>query len=152
VKVRDLMSTHVVTLRADDVLVTALEVMGLRRFRHMPVVDADRQLVGLVSSRDIDKERTAGASPVEREAHLGRVKVKDIMRKKVVTTSPDDDLKGIAERMVKDKIGCVPVVERGAVVGIVTEADFVRMVGSLLDHAAGDAAFLDRLASSLRRA
>jgi CBS domain-containing membrane protein len=153
-KVKDLMSRDVVTLGESDVLVTAEEIMGINRFRHLPVVDDAGLLVGLVTRKDVLSHSlpSANASKVEQLVHKAKVRVADVMRRRVRSVDADHDLAGAAKLMADEKIGCLPITEGGQVVGILTEADFVRMVERLLTHAErSDPAFVEALRAALAR-
>ncbi len=152
-KVRDVMVCDVVTLNANDPLVAAEEIMGLRRFRHLPVTDKG-VLIGLVTHRDllrayvsslhVDEDRVAN------EILKASVNVRKIMHTRVQVVHPHTPLSEAAHLLHQGKYGCLPVVDDAhRLVGILTEADFVRMVGMLLDHVAGDDAFMERLEASL---
>lgn len=130
-RVRDVMTTEVATLRPDDPLAVADDVMRLGRIRHLPVLDADGVLVGLVSHRDLLRsarlapERSGRGAP---RSHLKTLRVADVMTRDVVVAAPDDTLREAAAVMLHRKLGCLPVVENDELVGILTEADFVGLV------------------------
>lgn len=136
IRVCDLMQREVVTLRADDHLDLASDVMRLARIRHMPVVDGDR-LVGILSQRDLFR---AGISSVlqfrpatERE-WLGKISVREIMSKPVVTIGPDAPLREAVDLLVRRKIGCLPVVDgAGFLAGLLSESDVLLHLRELLD-------------------
>ena len=128
--VRDLMTDTIFALRAGDDIQMARDLMDERNVRHVPVVDEDRHLVGLVSERDLLRNMYPSTSELPvgtQHAVLKRVKVDAIMAKDVETVEPEDDLVVAAQVMLDNKFGCVPVVvEGGRVEGILTESDFVR--------------------------
>jgi len=133
--VRDIMSAEVVTLEKEENLELAQAIMRLGRLRHLPVVD-DGKLVGLVTHRDILRASAsvmASFAEHEQRALLAAVKVEDIMHEKVGTASPEALLRDVARQMLDKKWGCLPVVEEGKLIGIVTEADFLRVMIELLD-------------------
>ena len=130
-KVRDIMTTELFTLRADDSLETLYDAMDLRHIRHVPVVDEEGDLVGLVSQRDLLKGALgeAEALPVSvRRDVLSEVKVGQIMTLDPEPVEPDEDLAIAGTTLLEYKFGCLPVCEGTKLVGIVTEADFVKMV------------------------
>jgi len=140
--VEDLMCRDVVVLHAESVLVDAEEIMGFRRFRHLPVVDGpDRQLVGLITHRDLARAAVSSVQGSYNEAQRlkAAVKVRDVMHTPQ-TIAPDAPLHEAATRLRKGKYGCLPVVQDGKLVGIVTEADFVRLAEVLLRNLIGDRA------------
>lgn len=133
--VADVMTRSVKTMRRNDRVSVADELMKVGRFRHVVVLDDDeREVVGVVSHRDIFYGAIAwstGLGGNAREKALRAVAIKDVMRADVVTVPPDTPLAEAASRMLEHKIGCLPVIQEGRLVGIVTEGDFL----SLLTHA-----------------
>ncbi|RMH15687.1 MAG: CBS domain-containing protein [Acidobacteria bacterium] len=128
--VRDLMTRDVVAVGPAESLATLRDVMLAQRVRHMPVVDPAGRLIGLVSQRDLLRnqlvEQAATPDAVER-AVLERLAVSDLMGTSLVWAEPDDDIRDAAQRMLDHQYGCLPVVEEGRLVGILTESDFVRL-------------------------
>jgi CBS domain-containing membrane protein len=127
--VRDVMTRAVVTVGPNDKLATAADVMRLGRIRHLPVLD-DGEICGLVSQRDLFHSALLKAlgygghgAQKAREMFL----VKEAMTTDIHTTSPDTPLGDAAGVMLERKIGCLPVVEEGKLVGILTESDFVSL-------------------------
>ena len=134
-KVRDLMTAKVVALNPDDDLGTLRDLMVDRHVRHVPVVDADGEIVGLVTHRDLLRSsliEQADTPPFIEQAMLTRTRVADVMTADVETVPADADLREAAQIMFENKFGCLPVVEGRRLVGILTEADFVRF------HAQGE--------------
>ena len=131
-KVRDVMTADPTTLKRNDKLTLADDIMLLGRIRHLPVLDDDGQrLVGIVSQRDLFRDALAQALGYGRHAQrkiLDTLSVKEVMTGDVVTTSPDTSLVEAARLLTERKIGCLPVVENGRLVGILTEGDFVALV------------------------
>lgn len=128
-RVRDLMTPEVATLGRNDRLSLADDVMRLGRIRHMPVLDDDGEtLCGIVSQRDLFRGALASALGYGARAQtkvLDSLLVKEAMRTDPVTIGPDATIREAAQVMLRHKVGCLPVVEGGRLVGIVTEADFV---------------------------
>jgi len=111
----------------------ANDVISLGRIRHIPIVE-DGRLVGLLSERDMMGATTTtifGLKRKSKSALLKSVLIKDVMKKKVVTVKPDTPIKDAAHLMKEKKIGCVPVVDEGALVGLVTTTDILRYVENL---------------------
>jgi CBS domain-containing protein len=131
-KVRDLMTADPTTLKRNDTLTLADDIMRLGRIRHLPVVDDDGQLVGIVSQRDLFRDALAQALGYGRHAHreiLDTLSVKKVMTSDLLlTTRPDTSLVEAAIVMRERKIGCLPVVENGRLIGILTEGDFVALI------------------------
>jgi CBS domain-containing protein len=131
-KVRDWMTSEVASVRRNDKLAIADDVMQLGRIRHTPVLDDHSDdLVGIVSQRDLFRGALAGALGYGQHAQqkvMGMLVIKDIMSTDPVTTTPDTLMADAARVMLERKIGCLPVVEDGRLVGILTESDFLRFV------------------------
>ncbi len=129
--VRDVMHGEVATLRRNDKLVIADDVMRLGRIRHMPVVDDDETtVVGVVSQRDLFRGALTSAfgyGEVARRRVMQTISVKEVMASPVVTIAPGAKLVEAAALMLKKKIGCLPVVEDEKLLGIITESDFVAL-------------------------
>jgi CBS domain-containing protein len=130
-KVRDLMSTQVATVRRNDKLLIADDLMRLGRIRHTPVLaDGSGEVVGILSQRDLFRgalARCLGYGEHAQQKMLGLLLVKDVMSNDPVTIAPDRELAEAARVMCERKIGCLPVVENHELVGILTESDFVRL-------------------------
>lgn len=131
--VREIMMGSPVTMKPEDTLGLANDVISLGRIRHIPVVE-DGRLVGLLSERDLMGAAATtifGLKQRSRSALLKSVLVKDVMKKRVVTVKPDTSIKETARLMKEKKIGCVPVVNEGNLVGLVTTTDILRYVERL---------------------
>jgi CBS domain-containing protein len=104
-------------------------VMKLGRVRHLPVLDAGGRVVGMVSNRDLlEASLTTVLSfdAQERRGFLRSIEVSEVMKQPVQTVSPDTPLGVAASRMIRSKIGCLPVVRPdGVMVGLVTETDLL---------------------------
>jgi CBS domain-containing membrane protein len=133
INVRDVMTAEVTTLKRNEKLTLADDLMHLGRIRHLPVLDDDgEQLVGIVSQRDLFRSALAKALGYGQSAQrklLDTFSVKEVMTTDVITTTPGTPLIEAARVLMQHKIGCLPVVENGRLVGILTEGDFVAMVG-----------------------
>jgi len=128
--VRDLMTKDVVTLGRNDKLSVADDVMRLGRIRHLPVIDEDGALAGIVSQRDLFHSgllRALGYGSHAKDQALGLLALKEAMKTEVVTVTPDSPLLEAAKIMLDRKIGCLVVVEGKKVVGMLTESDFVKL-------------------------
>jgi CBS domain-containing protein len=116
--VRNRMSRPAVTIRQDADFQKALALMQEKKMRRLPVVDDDGQLVGIVVERDL---LVAAMRYLQ-----SRVEVGDIMTRNVVSVGPDTDLNEVARMMLERKIGGLPVLEHGRLVGIITESDIFK--------------------------
>jgi CBS domain-containing membrane protein len=129
-KVRELMSTDVLTIGRNDQLTIADDIMKMKRLRHLPVVEEGR-LVGIVTQRDLFHAALSTALNFGEKAQkefLKTVVVKEVMTDEVLTIDPGADVKEAARLMIEHKIGCLPVLENGKLVGLVTETDLLRIV------------------------
>lgn len=128
-KVSELMSTEVSTIDRNDELSLADDIMKMRRVRHLPVLDEGR-LVAVLSQRDLFHAALSTAMGFGEKASQGFLKtvpVKEAMSDDLITVAPSDDVAKAAKLILDHKIGCLPVVEGGKLVGLVTETDFVKL-------------------------
>lgn len=116
-QVRELMSRLPVTVRDTDDVVLALQLMAWGEIRHLPVLREER-LVGVVSERDLLANRSSNPP------------VAQVMTAPAQVAGPDDDVAEAARRMVGARLGCLPVVERGKLVGMITATDLVALHGA----------------------
>lgn len=131
--VKEIMMGSPVTLKPEDTLDLANDVISLGRIRHIPVVD-DGRLVGMITERDLlgtASTQIFGLKQKNKSALLKSVQIKEVMKKRVVTVAPDTPIKEAAHLMAEKKIGCVPVVSAGVLVGLVTTTDILRYVEGL---------------------
>jgi len=132
-RVSELMSKHVWTIGMSDSCHEAAARMCREKIRHLPVVADDGTLQGIVTDRDL-RHHLFGPGVF---GHIGNVSVhtllkahsvKEIMSFPVVSVEPAASLEDAARLMRERKIGALPVVEAGRVVGILTEADLLRHI------------------------
>jgi CBS domain-containing membrane protein len=130
-QVRELMTAKVVAVRPGHDVATLRDLMLEHGVRHMPVVDAEGDLVGLVSHRDLLRQSLIEQSDtptfIER-AVLAKLQVREIMNTDLETVAPDADIRVAAQTLYENKYGCLPVVDGQRLVGILTESDFVRFL------------------------
>ncbi|HJX16378.1 MAG TPA: CBS and ACT domain-containing protein [Candidatus Deferrimicrobiaceae bacterium] len=112
----------------NDSMKKAMDIMKEREIRHLPVMKEREKLVGIVTERDIKQASPSLATSLEiREIYylLDKVKVKQIMTRRVYTVSSNASVEEAALIMREKKIGCLPVVDGGKLVGILTETDIL---------------------------
>jgi len=129
--VRDLMTSEVHSVHPTSTLAELLDLLQERNIRHVPVVDDEGELVGLVTQRDLLRRSLAarGDLPLTvREEVVAHRTVDEFMTAGVMTVDPDAPLGEAAELILDNKLGCLPVVEGPHLVGIITESDFVAHV------------------------
>jgi acetoin utilization protein AcuB len=128
--VKNSMTREVVTLSPQTTVGEALALCRESRIRHLPVLEGGR-LVGIVSDRDLRSATPALGDPARAEA-LGKILVSKVMAHEVTTARPDDPIEEVANAMRERKIGCLPVVEDEALVGIVTSSDVMEALVYLM--------------------
>lgn len=121
--VRDFMTPEVESLQARETLDLASTILMLGHIRHLPVVDENEKLVGLVTHRDLLQVIADGTE--KGTVDLSSVSAEEVMVDGVSTVAPDTPIAEAAETMILNKYGCLPVVEGDKIVGILTESDFV---------------------------
>lgn len=135
--VRDVMSRNPFSIEPDAPVAAAIDVMVEHKIRHLPVVDEQGTVVGIITDRDL---RSAALTPALEEylstaarrrlRAIGRtlenLRVKDAMTCNPVTTTPDVALTQAAALMLERHVGSLPVIDRGALVGILTHRDTVK--------------------------
>jgi acetoin utilization protein AcuB len=123
------MTPDPVTVRPESDPLAARMVLKYRGFRHLPVVNTEGKLVGILGRDDLELFLSQAESPgVVKRQH----RVAQVMTPEVVTVAPDCPLEEAASLMVAHKIGSLPVVEGGQVVGIVTETDIFKQFAAVL--------------------
>lgn len=132
-KVREVMRQALVTVGADVPARLAAELMRSHRVRHLPVTDEQDRLVGILTDRDL--RHSAFLPMLARhlaweERWLKAPRVRDVMSWEVVTIDPDADLVSAGLLMFKRRIGSLPVVDAGRLVGILTEREVLEAFGA----------------------
>ena len=121
------MKKKVITIRPDDPIRLAMELMYKNRIRQLPVVEG-RKVVGIITDRDLREASPSSATSLsvwEFKYLLEQVKVKDVMTHDVITVSPETSVEEAARIINENKIGGLPVVEKDVLVGIITESDLL---------------------------
>jgi len=129
-KVKDLMSTKLFTVGPEDMLDKVFFLFNFEAIRHLPVLEKGK-VVGVLSDRDLKKILgprkkvvTNKVDGTQFTVHARRVRT--IMDRGVTTIGPDEQAADAAAIMAKRKIGCLPVVKKGKLVGIITSTDILR--------------------------
>ena len=133
--VRDLMRCEVVTLEAADSLGLADDIMRLGRIRHLPVVSGER-VVGILSQRDLFRAAVSSLvqlRPAAERKWLATIPVQAVMTPHVFTVAPSSSLGAAVRIMIDERIGCLPVVEDGKLVGLLSESDCLTHLAQLLE-------------------
>jgi CBS domain-containing protein len=128
-RVSEIMRREVVTVTAQEKLDLTQDLMNLGRVRHLPVVDDDQHVIGIISHRDLlaaAMTKVLDFDPKSRRTFLRSIDVGEVMAKDVASVTPDTELAEVARIFVERRIGCVPVVSaRGELLGLVTETDLI---------------------------
>lgn len=132
--VRDCMTKTPITVRPESDPLAALGLCKSARIRRLPVATAEGKLVGIVSRNDLELFLSKAPSPgIMKRQH----RIEQVMVSRVITVSPEHPMEEAARLMVEHKVGSLPVVENGRLVGIITETDifkqFVDVLGGGVD-------------------
>jgi CBS domain-containing protein len=132
-KVQDLMTEKVFSIHADEDLEKLNSLMADIHIRHVPVVDDDGEVIGIVSQRDLLRSAldSIGLLPqAEQKDLLSNTTVREIMVADPETVEATGDIDEAGQIMLDNKLGCLPVVEGTRLIGILTEADFIKFLVS----------------------
>ena len=133
--IKDRMTRPPITAPPEMPMQEALKLMRERGIRRLPVVDKKGKLVGIVSDRDLLHASPSDATSLsvwELNYLLSKVTLKELMTTPVITVSPETPVQEAARIMAEKKIGGLPVVQAGKVIGIITETDLFRVLLELL--------------------
>ena len=130
--VKDIMTSDVLTVREDQSMLEAREELRGKNLISLPVVDDMKRIRGIITLDDIGKASPSDSSTLSRyEANylLGRLKVKDVMRRTVVTVDADDTIEFVAYKLYKYRVNALPVVnQENKLCGIVSRSDIFRSI------------------------
>jgi len=129
-RIEQYMSTDLLTVTEDEPLDLVANLMDWHRIHHVPVEDNEHRLIGLVSHRPLLRFLASD----EARKETGPIPVSRIMARQLVTVSPDTGTLEAIDLMRRHRISCLPVVQEGRLIGIVTEHDFMRIAGQLLEE------------------
>lgn len=134
-KIKDIMTSEVFVLHAAQTLELLRSLMRIKHVRHVPIVEPDNTFVGLMTHRDLLAQTISHLAEVddEEQEYLDRhIHIMNIMKTDVTTVDPEMDVCNAITMLLDHKYGCLPVVTDGKLVGIVTEADFMKLTLDLL--------------------
>lgn len=137
VVISEIMTRELVTLSPEQSLREAVELLLAHRIRHLPVVEEGSRLVGIVTDRDVKRATPSLLSGVGREEYervLEETRVAQFMTREPMVISPGTPVKTVVKILVDTKVGALPVVNAGHLVGIVTEIDLLRVLNDLLSR------------------
>ena len=139
-KVKDIMTKEVFVLNSSQTLELVRSLMRIKHVRHVPIVDQDNTFVGLITHRDLLAQTISHLADVddEEQEYLDRhIHIMNIMKTDILAVDQEMDVCTAITQLLENKYGCLPVVENGKLVGIVTEADFLELTLSLLQKSPG---------------
>jgi acetoin utilization protein AcuB len=135
--VKDYMTKHPVLIDSAMSIVEVQGIMAETKARHLPVVEEGKRLVGLITQETlrIPPNILTSLNVWEITRFLSNLTVRDVMvkRKDLITIGPDTAIEEAARIMVEHKIGCLPVINEGIVVGIITDTDLMAHLMEMLD-------------------
>lgn len=135
--VSDMMTAKPITIHQDTPLRSALEILDKNNFHHLPIMNSEGQLVGILTKRDI---RAALKSPYilreawQNEAEIIRLPVRAIMTPAPIVVEPNADADEAVRLMLANHVSCLPVVRSETLVGIITTSDVLNAFRSLYRH------------------
>ena len=132
-KVSEFMTTDLFTVQKDDIIDLVIDMMDWRKIRYTPVEDKEGKLVGLITLRLVLRHllKRRNATPGE-EPEI--TTAKDVMNPNPLTIDPNATIREAMQIMRKNMIGCLPVVQNGELIGIITEMDFLKIAGRLIER------------------
>lgn len=132
----EIMTEHPFTLGPSNSVKQAMDLMQQERIRHIPIVDEQHHLLGLVTLTDILATRESKLLLIsqEREAEFtDSVQLDEIMTRQVASVDPHAGIKEAALYLQRHRYGCLPVLKGRKLIGIVTESDFISVAINLLE-------------------
>lgn len=122
--VEKLMQTDVISLKPDATVRDAIQTLAENRIRHLPIIDDEQQLLGLITDRDLKNLRAAVATNPEK-VELYDTPIHLVMKTSLMTGHPMDFVEEVALIFYQNQIGCLPIISQDKLVGIVTETDLL---------------------------
>jgi len=129
----EIMSKDVITLSSTDTIQAALDIMRQNKIRHIPIVDQDNSLIGLVTTQSI-RNATPSIFFSDEHTEVLQKPLSTIMKTNVITGHPLDFVEDLAFLFYENKIGCIPITRENQLIGIISETDllhtFVKLTGA----------------------
>jgi CBS domain-containing protein len=129
-----IMSTDLITIAADASLADARESMHENHIHHLPVVNDDNEVIGLVTLTNVLAATDSFLRDDDSRIHATEIVLRDVMVTDVATVDRHASLRSAALFLEKHRIGCLPVVDNDKLCGIITETDFVAVAINLLEQ------------------
>lgn len=133
--VHEVMTPNPVTIDAEMSVNRAVQMMKEQGIRHLPVIDKKKGMIGLVTRESLNRSTPSELTTLsiwEINYQLSKIKIPNAMVKKVFTTTEDATVEEAARLMIENKIGGLPVLREGELVGIVTEVDLLGALTSMM--------------------
>ncbi len=133
-RVDELMTRSLVTVGHDATVAEAWSLMRRRQVRHLPVLDTDRRLIGIITDHDLRQlilDRSVQEEPDQLVQSLRRLRVNEVMTWAVITVPADADIRHAARIMRECRLGALPVADGGRVVGMLTATDVIQAVAGM---------------------
>lgn len=129
--VRQWMSSPAIVALETTVLPEVRRILQQQGIRRLPVVDAQGHLVGIVTEGDINRISASPATDVcdfNMYHRVADLPIRDIMTRDVITATPDTSIGTVAQQLIDHRIGGIPVLEHGRIVGVITQSDLFRVI------------------------
>ncbi|MDQ0231073.1 acetoin utilization AcuB family protein [Metabacillus malikii] len=131
--VKQIMKQNLITLSATHTIREALETMRKHKIRHIPIINDDHTLIGLVTERDV-KDASPSIFQLELKEDFLNKPIESLMSTNLITGHPLDFVEEIAAILMENQIGCLPILQNQKLVGLITETDllhtFVKLTGA----------------------
>ncbi|MEQ2527045.1 CBS domain-containing protein [Robertmurraya yapensis] len=128
--VEEIMIADVCTLASENTIGDAIQLMAEKRIKHIPIVDGEQRLIGIVTDRDI-KEYTPSIFFDEGRMEALKMPLAEIMKTDLITGHPLDFVEDVAAIFYENKIGCLPIIKDHRLVGIITQTDLLHTLVEL---------------------
>jgi len=129
-----IMTTNLMTVSPTESLAEARSIMQEHGIRHLPVVEDGDHLVGLLTQTNVLAATDSILRDAENRMRAKDISVADVMVTKIATVDEHATLRQAARYLEKHRIGCLPVVTKGNLVGIITDTDFVGVAINLIEQ------------------
>ncbi len=129
-----IMSTNLITIKPETSLAEARSLMQENRIHHLPVLDDEGELVGLVTLTNLLAATDSILRDAENRIHAVDISIADVMVTDLATVDRNASLRQAALFLEKHRIGCLPVTDDGKLHGIITDTDFVGVAINLLEQ------------------
>ncbi|WP_088043057.1 acetoin utilization AcuB family protein [Bacillus sp. EAC] len=128
--IQDIMRSSTITLKKENTIGEAVTIFRNGEVRHIPIIDDDNRVIGIISDRDVRDALPSTLFPQAISTVL-EVAVEKIMTTNVITCNQNDFVEEVATNFYQYKIGCLPVISNGKLIGLVTEIDVLHTLVTL---------------------